>query len=425
MNSKTFCIMPFIHQNIKQEGKVSACWRYPDRIGDYRKDSLETIWNSEVTRNLRKALLNNEMPEGCRSCWDFERSGIESTREKCNKTYQKDYGLDYNSILSELDENYNLPFKPKSIEIRFDNTCNLKCRHCSPTYSSQWETIAFKDDRIKQMFEKFQTGKLEKKHISLPEERFEDFLSTIPYLREVLVAGGEPLQQKKHWLMIEHMKDYAHNIVLSYNSNLTALGIGNWSAETEWSKFKKIKLRVGLDGDDKIYNYFRVNGNLENVVENINKIKQLPNVDLSVTVTVNLYNISRLVDCVKFITMLGCFFHTSMVQYPRPLNPKILPQDIKNKITDEWLAFLEGLEDSNIWDHSFWQMSKRKKEQIDRIKNFGSSAIDYMNSEDYSTYLDESVEYIKLQDECHGTNFEHTYPELSSILKNHSQPDVI
>ena len=68
-------------------------------------------------------------------------------------------------------------------------------------------------------------GRLEKKHISLPEERFQDFLDIIPNLCEVLIAGGEPLQQKRHYIMLEKMMPYAKGIRLSYNSNLTSLNL--------------------------------------------------------------------------------------------------------------------------------------------------------------------------------------------------------
>lgn len=417
MNSKTFCIMPFIHQNIKQEGKVAACWRYPDRIGDYRHQTLEEIWNSDETRELRRALLNGERPVGCRSCWDFEASGIESTREKCNNTYRKKYNVNYEEVLDNLDSNYNLPYRPQSIEIRFDNTCNLKCRHCSPTYSSQWEVEAFKNDEIKELFRTYGAGRLEKKHISLPAERFEDFKKAIPHLKEVLIAGGEALQQKRHWEMIDYMKPYAENITLSYNSNLTDLGIKGWSVLDEWPRFKKIILRVSIDGEEKIYDYFRTGGNLQQVKDNVLKVSELSNVDMSLTITVSIYNISRLVDCVKFINSIGGYFHTSLVQYPKPLNPKVLPENIKKQITSEWNKFLDDIHNEKWWYHEKWKDIRSVKEQVKRIKSFGSSVIDYMNSEDYSSSLSETKKYILMLDKVNGGSFQDVYPELAILTR--------
>lgn len=417
MKSRTFCIMPFIHQNIKQEGKVSACWRYPDRIGDYRDQSLEEIWNSDETRELRRALMNDERPIGCRSCWDFEDSGIESTRQKCNDTYQRKYKIDYEEVLSSLEYDYSLPYRPQSMEIRFDNTCNLRCRHCSPTYSSQWEVMAFKNPEIKELFRTYGAGRLEKKHISLPAERFEDFKKAIPYLKEVLVAGGEALQQKRHWEMIEYMRPYAENITLSYNSNLTDLGISGWSIIEEWPRFKKIILRVSLDGEENIYDYFRTGGNLDKVKDNIEKVSHLTNVDMSLTITVSIYNITRLVDCAKFVNGLGGLFHTSLVQYPKPINPKVLPFNVKLKATEEWQQFIDGIESSEHWNHDRWNDPKAKNDQISRIKNYGNSVIDYMNAEDYSDTLPQTKDYILKLDAANGGSFSDTYPEMASLVR--------
>lgn len=414
-NSKTFCIMPFIHQNIKQEGKVAACWRYPDRIGDYRKQTLQEIWNSDETKELRRALLNGERPVGCRSCWDFEDSGVASTRETCNETYSQSYKINFEEVVSKVAEDYSMPYEPQSIEIRFDNTCNLRCRHCSPTYSSQWEVLAFKEPEVKEFFVKWGAGRLEKKHINLPEASFEQFKTAIPYLKEVLVAGGEPLQQKKHWEMIEAMSGYEQNITLSYNSNLSALGIGGYSVLDHWPKFKKIILRVSIDGDNNTFGYFRTNGDINSVIENVQKLHSLKNVEMSLTTTVSIYNISRLVDIVKFVNAAGGLFHTSIVQYPRAINPKVLPADIKAKITADWAAFMKNIDDPNLWTHSQWSNSKLVEQQKRRIKRYGDYAINYMNAEDYSADLAETAEFIKFMDKYAQTEFESVFPELTGI----------
>ena len=417
-NSKTFCIMPFIHQNIKHEGKVGACWRYPDRIGDYRNQTLEEIWNSEQTRELRRAVLNNERPTGCRSCWDFEDSGVASTRQTCNETYSSSqYNLNFEEIVQNVTNDYAMPYQPRSIEIRFDNTCNLRCRHCSPTYSSQWEVLAFKDPEVKEFFVKHGAGRLEKKHISLPEQSFEQFKSAIPYLREVLVAGGEPLQQKRHWEMIEAMSDHAHNITLSYNSNLVALGIGFYNVLDHWPRFKKIILRVSVDGDDKIFSYFRTNGDITKVVDNVQKLHALTNIEMSLTTTVSIYNISRLVDIVKFVNAAGGLFHTSIVQYPRAINPKVLPKEIKQTITQEWTAFKQTLDtDASLWAHSQWINTKLVNQQKKRIIRYGDYAVNYMNAEDYSGDLTETRSFIEFMDKQNNTDFADVYPELASLV---------
>lgn len=416
-DSKTFCIMPFIHQNIKHEGKVGACWRYPDRIGDYRSQTLSEIWNSNETRELRRAVLNDERPVGCRSCWDFEDSGVASTRQTCNETYKESYNIDFDEVVSKVNvEDYSMPYEPQSIEIRFDNTCNLRCRHCSPTYSSQWEVLAFKDPEVKSFFTKHGAGRLERKHISLPERSFEEFKNAIPYLREVLIAGGEPLQQKRHWEMIDAMADHAQNITLSYNSNLVALGLGYYNVLDHWPKFKKIILRVSIDGDDNTFSYFRTNGDIQKVVENVQKLHALTNIEMSLTTTISIYNISRLVDIVKFVNAAGGLFHTSIVQFPKAINPKVLPKAIKDKITADWNEFKLTLDDPGLWTHSQWSSTRLINQQKKRIIRYGDYAINYMNAEDYSAELIETANYINFMDKHNNTDFKSVYPELAGIL---------
>lgn len=415
-NSKTFCIMPLIHQNIKHEGKVGACWRYPDRIGDYKHQSLAEIWNSDQTKKLRKMLLNDERPQGCRSCWDFEDSGVVSTRQTCNETYSNQYNVNFDQILSKLTEDYSLPYEPKSIEIRFDNTCNLRCRHCSPTYSSQWEVLAFKNTEVKDFFIKHGAGRLEKKHINLPDNIFEEFKNAIPHLQEVLIAGGEPLQQKRHWEMIEAMTGYEKNITLSYNSNLIALGIGKYNVLNYWPKFKKIILRVSVDGDDNTFSYFRTNGNLNNVLDNVQQLHNLTNLEMSLTTTISIYNITRLIDIIRFVNKAGGFFHTSIVQYPKAINPKVLPISLKKDIKSNWQLFKKTLDDDELWHHSQWQDKKKREQQKKRIVRYGDYAVDYMMAEDYSSYLTETKAYIDFMDKINNTSFIEIYPEFECIF---------
>ena len=161
--NNTFCVMPFTHLNIKHEGKVSACWRFPDKLGDYNNETLTDIWNNSNIQKLRNDLLNNIKHKGCRSCWDLEDSNSTSTRETCAKTYdfldKKQILKDKNTIVSK---NYL-----KSIEIRFDNICNLMCRFCSPDYSSVWENAVKKDKRLHDKMIEYGTFRKNSNHIFL------------------------------------------------------------------------------------------------------------------------------------------------------------------------------------------------------------------------------------------------------------------
>jgi radical SAM protein with 4Fe4S-binding SPASM domain len=402
--------MPFNHLNIKQEGKISACWRYPDRLGDYTKNSLEEIWNNDETKELRRALLNNEKPDGCRSCWDLEASGSTSTRATCTQTYDN---VTLEKVLENVKDDYSYPMEGlKSVEIRFDNVCNLMCRHCSPDYSSVWEQAVKKDTALMDKMVEYGTYRKSKDHIKLTDEMIEEVtIKFAPHLEEIMIAGGEPLYHEKHYQFLENLQPYAQNLRLSYNTNLNTISYKGKSILDLWKNFKEIWIRISLDGDPSCYDYARVASNLPKVEQNIKELNaNLTNADISATCTVSLYNITRLVDVIEYFTKLDVYFHTSLVQYPEALNIKLLPQHLKNKITDDFNSWLE---DDPLTKVISLSNKIKPEKQVARIKKFGSNVIRYMNSDDKHDQWNTFLDYSSALDNFHNTDLLKVYPEYN------------
>ena len=408
--SKTFCPMPFNHLNIKQEGKISACWRYPDRLGDYTANTLTEIWNNDETKELRRAILNGEKPNGCRSCWDLEASGSTSTRHTCTETYDT---VTLQEVLQNVNNDYSYPVeKLKSVEIRFDNVCNLMCRHCSPDYSSVWEQAVKKDAALMDKMIEYGTYRKSKDHIKLTDEMIDEVtIKFAPHLEEIMIAGGEPLYHEKHYKFLENLQPYAQNLRLSYNTNLNTLSYKGQSILDLWKNFKEIWIRISLDGDPSCYDYARVASNLTKVEENIKRLNaNLTNADISATCTVSLYNITRLVDVIEYFTKLDVYFHTSLVQYPNALNIKLLPQHLKDKITND---FNNWLDDDPLDKVREMTSIINPEKQVARIKKFGNNVIKYMNSEDKHDQWQTFLDYARALDNHHNTNLFSVYPEYN------------
>ena len=98
--------MPFHHINIKNEGKISSCWRYPNWIGDYTEERLQDVWNGERQKTVRRELLNGIKHDNCRSCWDLESSGAESLRNRAQEMYPD---VSKEEILSLVKEDGSYP----------------------------------------------------------------------------------------------------------------------------------------------------------------------------------------------------------------------------------------------------------------------------------------------------------------------------
>jgi len=403
--------MPFHHINIKNEGKLSACWRYPDWVGDFTKETLKETWNGERLRQVRKDLLSGVQHESCKSCWDLERSGARSLRQTAPHMYGPPYMYGYvdeNEVAELVDDDGYYPLeKLRSIEIRFDNTCNLMCRHCSPTYSSVWEQMVKKDQDLMDQMVKFGTYRIYDNHINLTQEIIDEVVELSPNLEEIMITGGEPLYHAKHYDFLERIMPEADHITLQYNSNFSTLEYKGKSILDLWRKFRKVSVRVSIDAEPSIYDYVRVRGNLPEAEKNIRRALELPNMGISATCTTSLLNITRIVDVAKYYYSLGVPFHTSLVQFPRALNPKLLPQELKDKVTAEWQELTQGdktwMGDPDLYFN---------KVTLDRWKRFGDNVVNYMNGENwYDEHWSEFINYTAAQDRHHNTDILDYYPE--------------
>ena len=75
------------------------------------------------------------------------------------QSHNKRRGLDYVDYITETtkEDGELSDFKMKYMDIRFSNLCNMKCRSCGPSCSSQWAQ-EFKDKRGQEMWDQYFPG---------------------------------------------------------------------------------------------------------------------------------------------------------------------------------------------------------------------------------------------------------------------------
>ena len=358
------CPMPFLHYNIKLDRKSTACWRCLENLGDYTENSLLDVWHGEKWQDFRRQHLCGEKPRGCKSCWQMEEKGLSSTRTDVTQEF-----ADEIAEMETWDEEKLLkPDFPSDIEIRFGNLCNLQCRHCSPTYSSQWMKQLKVNEKYIIQAKEFIEDLSDKESISvLPNHTTNNLKELAPGLKYIKITGGEPLMHPLHYEMLEAFSGYEHNITLEYNTNLHYLGLGNQSVFDYWHKFKKVICRVSVDADESAYEYMRANGNLSILKDNWKKVEtefkeRIINgtFDLHATCTVNMLNITRMPEVFKFFSKLGSKLHTSLVQYPTVMDVCNLPEWQKKKIIEQCQNLIEEAAEYQF-DHWLYQDKTTKR----------------------------------------------------------------
>ena len=223
-NSPNFCVAPWMHLHVINDGRSFACCQTPLReensFGNVKTQTLDEVINSDRAKKMRKDMLDgNPLPSACERCVAKQNHNMNTMRTGLNsKWFDKTKDL----IASTADDG-SIP-KPqlKYWDFRFSNYCNLACTTCSPLFSTQWAND----------FQKLHPGAdkySETKLIDLTQADvfWEDIDENIDSMEEIHFAGGEPLIMPEHWRilkMLDEKKKY--DVELRYSTNGTTLGKG-------------------------------------------------------------------------------------------------------------------------------------------------------------------------------------------------------
>jgi len=282
----TFCPFPFMHLNMWMDGRLKPCCVAKDYIPDVNifEDGLEKSYNSKGYKQLRVDMMNGKENKLCSGCYDSEKGGAYSYRNELSDKY-----LDLKeSLLDKTKSDGETELDFKHLDLRPSNICNLKCRTCSPDYSTNW--ISEHKSYSKEMgWEDFAGHSLNTKtyELDIKSEYIKD-------VEHIYIAGGEPLYMKQMYNFIDGLEN-KENIGLFINTNLTVI-----NKETFFDRFKDFKIvhpHISCDGRGDVGEFVRTNKNWNIFEENLKFVKELRERD-----DINLkYNIQ------STVSVLNCF----------------------------------------------------------------------------------------------------------------------
>ncbi len=141
-----FCILPWIHLAVFPDNTTRLCCvaNHPVCQGDVplsmQTHSLEQIWNSDHLRHVRRRLAEGHGVADCAHCYHVERAGGRSHRMQMNERWLAELGPLAAALVEQSQlHDYELSDLPIYYQLMPGNLCNLKCRMCSPVFSSQIE----------------------------------------------------------------------------------------------------------------------------------------------------------------------------------------------------------------------------------------------------------------------------------------------
>ncbi len=392
-NKNTKCILPWIHQYGDLSGQYGLCCFsiYQNEKNSFGKGTRPSeAFNHPFMKSTRLAMLNNEEVSACKICYDWEKNGIESHRQRMNIRFSQ-YSFLYGNTSS--DGHINSP--PIYIDFRFGNICNFKCRMCGSFASSAWS----KEAKFHGMMHETEPNHFD--YWTNNDSFWKDIDQIKKYIRVIYFAGGEPFVQEGHYKLLEFLANNdCTNIEISYNTNLSYDGkFKKYKIEDLWDKFTKVELWPSVDGFKLKAEYGRKG--LEWSLFEANVLRFLPYIS-TFSIVGNIYSISSNCELVKWIKSLNKTFNITNLVHPEFLSTSILDKQTKKLIIASYNEFLKS------------NYKLFNENEINSILD----SLKHMRYNDDSHLSQKFKQYNVKLDLYRNESFENTYPELAEWYKN-------
>ena len=317
IDKKHFCILPWIHLHVSQNGRVSPCCNNNRYLGNVQKNSINKIWNNQPFEELREQFSKDIPDKRCSHCYNIEASGKKSMRQISNQKYAKE--------LNRVETNNP---EPIYLDIRFSNICNFKCKTCWHGNSSAWFEEGSKRNATNERIIKAFTN------------HFDELLNYLDDVQEIYFAGGEPLIMEEHYQILEELeKRKLFDVELRYNTNFSNLNFKDKSILQIWKQFKKVHVSASIDAAFKLGEDIRDGFHWEEFINNRQEMLTVcPEVFFEITPTVSSLNISNLPELHQELVNQQLIdidsIYLNFLERPQEFNVQQLPIAQKQEIQE-------------------------------------------------------------------------------------------
>ena len=319
-----------------------------------------------------------------------------------NEMNRKEFGLvektSYAGHLYIMDIRY--------FDVRFSNTCNFKCRGCSPTLSSSWSVDFAKLHNRK--VRNFTVTNFTKKGTNHIWKQLETFL---PNLNEAFFAGGEPLIMEEHYKTLEILlKNKRDDLKITYITNLSIIKFKQYDIFDLWQHFKIINLNVSIDDIGERGEYYRKGMKWDNLVNNLNIVKEkATHVNLSIIMTVNIMNVFYIPEVYRFFIENNYIkedkFNFILLREPLLYCIQVTPIGFKNKINAKLTASIAEFK------------TTFPDKDLGYYESFIKIITDFLFKQDYPVkYFEDFQSQTKKLDVIRNENFAEVHPELAFLM---------
>lgn len=272
--------------------------------------------NSHTHKDAVASFAKGVWPDACKTCANKEAQGMPSKRSQA----------ELGPGLSHLD-------------LRFGNSCNLKCISCWEGSSSSIaeEAIEMQKQGIIPI-----NNVLEVPNFNWASEEAIDQLVKYP-LKEVYLTGGEPMMVKHLPTLLERLDS---SVMIRFNTNGT---IYNPKLEKLLKRFDVINMAISIDAIGKRAEYIRYGSNWNTIEENFNRYKDFCRV--SITPTVSVLNDPYMDEVYTWAKQNNVDVHLNILENPNYLNINKAQDPEQRKQFKDVITRLDSFRNISIKDY--------------------------------------------------------------------------
>lgn len=240
---QVYCTAPWQGLTIREDGNVKVCCAGEVTIGNLNQQSIHDILKGDQIKIIQRAMLNG-LPhaKNCSHCLQQEKNtGVSSIRQHYNRSYP----------IQNFDQ-----VKLSTLDVRWNNTCNLACLYCSPQFSSTW------CERLKI------TNLSPVKNYQ--DELLEFILADVDSIQEIMLVGGEPMLMKQNYQLIHRLPTSTKvSIITNLNYDLE-----NLPCFKSLIDHPNILWNVSCENTHEQFEYVRAGAKWETIKRNIKLLNQ-------------------------------------------------------------------------------------------------------------------------------------------------------
>lgn len=409
------CTLPWSGLTINPDGNLVVCCSSVKPVIKHIseiEDLQEFFTRSIEYMEMRQQFQNNVFPKYCFTC-EFKKSrGLSAPIDTWTLGTVPDNDPPKNLHDSGMPILY--------LDLSLSNVCNQTCTMCGPLYSSKWYDLEKKIQKEKTGIESIEgrEGRLiegEKASLHrLSEQDFQKILKVLPTVEVIQLKGGEPLVEKRNFVIMAEAARQKAPPRISITTNLSIVSDDAWRAIEEYPK-GRLNITISLDGIGKQYEWVR-GGDYNLTMKNILRVcktghricaRMSPTLQSSFNIPEQIATISDNTD----IKQIQIGLVTSPMYASNRLIPQNMLSDLQDKLKDTISYYNSKGIDVDQPDN-FYKV-RCINTLADKLK---------MSQEDAEKFYQQKLYQAKLWTDFfnkqRGINIQDHVPELNKLFQN-------